>query len=111
MNMAFIIMQSCDYRYILSNSIGMQHQMRFSLCGEIENMRNYFNLNDQINNALIDLEIRRIGIDRATYDKKIISDWWIYGHNNIHENTADEIVTISCAPDVSQCPLFLRPDD
>lgn len=96
MSMAFILFQVCDIRYILDNSVGMQHQMSFSLRGNIENMRNYFLLNDDINEDLIEMEIQRIGINYTDYKIKILQDWWIYGKHHIKENTADEIITFDC---------------
>ena len=39
MSMAFILFEACDERLVLPHSIEMQHQMSFSLGGEIESMR------------------------------------------------------------------------
>jgi len=107
MSMAFVIMQTCDKRYVLQNSVGMQHQMSFGIRGSIESMRNYFDLNDQINSKLVDLQTKRIGIDKAAFEKKTAHDWWLYGEKNVKENVADETVIVSCSDDVSieVCPL------
>lgn len=96
MSMAFNIFQSCNNRYILDDSIGMQHQMSFGLKGNIESIRNYFNFHDQINNQLIQKEIDRIGISKELYMQYIINDWWIYGLDNIKLNTADKKIFYLC---------------
>lgn len=96
MSMAFIIFQSCNHRYILADSIGMQHQMSFGVQGSVETIRNQFQLHDQINNQWIQFQIDRIGISRNQYMDLITNDWWIYGEDNLVQNTADEIILYSC---------------
>ena len=100
MSMAFILFQACDERLVLPHSIGMQHQMSFALRGEIESMRTSFEMHDAVNNKLIDMEVERIGISREAYDQKIAHDWWIVGHDNVEENTADEVVVYTCSPEL-----------
>jgi ATP-dependent protease ClpP protease subunit len=100
MSMAFVVFQACDHRMVLSNSIGMQHQMSFHLKGDIENIRTAFHLHDTINEKIIKRETTRINITRQDYQQKIDHDWWIFGEDNILENTADEIVLLSCSPDI-----------
>ena len=55
MSMGFVIMQSCTNRYVMFDSIGMQHQMSLGLHGNIENIRSHFSLLDRINNVIIDI--------------------------------------------------------
>jgi ATP-dependent protease ClpP protease subunit len=98
MSMAFIIMQACDGRFVLENSVGMQHQMSMSMRGDIENLRSMFRLHDRMNERMIRMEIDKIGIDREDYMERIINDWWLYGEDNVDENTADEVILYSCAP-------------
>jgi len=100
-SMAFAIFQSCDYRFVLENSIGMQHQMSFGIKGNIENIRNLFALNNQINEKLIELELKKIQMDKKEYLEKTINDWWIYGDDNIAYNTADELSLISCSTNLN----------
>lgn len=126
MSMAFVIFQACDHRMVLDNSLGMQHQMSFGMRGPIEPLRKLFQMHDAINEEIIAMEIERIGIQRQDYDKKIAHDWWIYGQDNLKQNTADEIILMDCDPSLygifntrieknghyrfrvqtHQCPLF-----
>jgi len=96
MSMGFVIMQSCTKRYVMFDSIGMQHQMSLGLKGNIENLRNHFRLIDRVNNILIDMEIKKIGIAKESYLLKILSDWWLYGEENVFESVADELITVRC---------------
>lgn len=100
MSMAFVIFQACDHRMVMEHSIGMQHQMSFGLRGNIENMRNSFDMHDEINENIISMELAKIGIDRQTYNEKIAHDWWIVGQDNINQNTADELILYSCSPEI-----------
>jgi len=100
MSMAFIIMQACNFRYVMFDSIGMQHQISFGMKGNIENFKSQFNLIERVNNMLIDMEIKKIGITRDEYLSKILSDWWLYGEENVKSNVADELITVRCAPSI-----------
>jgi len=100
MSMGFVIMQSCTNRYVMFDSIGMQHQMSLGLRGNIENIRTHFSLLDRINNAIIDIEIAKIKMDREVYLKKILSDWWLFGEENVKEGVADKLVTVKCIPSI-----------
>jgi len=98
MSMAFVLFQACNVRMVVPHSIGMQHQMSFSLRGDMEKIRTSFHMHDVINDQLIEKERERIGLTRQAYDDKVAHDWWIVGPQNIEENTADEVVVYSCAP-------------
>ena len=100
MSMGFVIMQSCTNRYIMFDSVGMQHQMSLGLRGNIENIRTHFGLLDRINNVIIDMEITKIRMERDVYLKKILSDWWLFGEENVKEGVADKLVTVKCIPSI-----------
>ena len=100
MSMGFVIMQSCTNRYVMFDSVGMQHQMSLGLHGNIENIRTHFSLLDRINNVIIDMEINKIKIDREFYLKKILSDWWLFGEESVKEGVADKLVTVKCVPSI-----------
>jgi len=100
MSMGFVIMQSCSKRYALFDSIGMQHQISLGMKGSIENFKTHFNMIERVNNILIEMEIRKIGINREEYLLKIISDWWIYGEENKESGIVDEIITLKCYPGI-----------
>jgi len=100
MSMGFVIMQACTRRYAMFDSIGMQHQMSLGMKGNIENFKNHFSLIERVNNMLIDMEIKKIGISRNEYLENIISDWWSYGIENVENNIVDELVNVRCTPSV-----------
>jgi len=100
MSMGFVIMQSCSKRYAMFDSIGMQHQMSLGMKGNLENFKTHFNLIERVNNMLIDMEIKKIGISRADYLENILSDWWSYGIENVENNIVDELINVKCTSNV-----------
>jgi ATP-dependent protease ClpP protease subunit len=100
MSMGFIIMQSCSKRYALFDSIGMQHQMSLGMKGNMENFKSQFHMIERVNNILIDMEIKKIGIDKNEYLSKVISDWWSYGEENLKNGIVDEMITVRCNPSI-----------
>jgi len=100
MSMGFVIMQSCTRRYAMFDSIGMQHQMSLGMKGNIENFKNHFNLIERVNDMLIDMEIKKIGITKEEYLENIISDWWSYGIENVENNIVDDLINVKCTPNV-----------
>jgi len=100
MSMGFIIMQSCSKRYVMFDSIGMQHQMSLGMKGNIENFKNHFGLINRVNNMLIEMEIKKIGIEKSDYLNKILSDWWLYGDENVINGVADELINVRCIPSI-----------
>ena len=69
-SMAFVIFQSCPYRYIRKSSILMQHQMSFGTKGEIE--KSYVNF---INNMKNFRTIKRLKLKLEDFENKIMNDW------------------------------------
>ena len=83
-SMAFHIYQYCDFRYVIPNSKLMQHQISISgLEGNLKNIKNYITMVEEMNNMMITIESNRLKIQRDIYEKKIESDWWIYGGEKI----------------------------
>ena len=124
MSMAFHIFQHCDKRLILPNTILMQHQMSLQTSGQLENINNYLNLLNAVNERLIQIESTRLKISPEEYKYNIMSDWWLYGEEAITQNVADELIdSVGCDTNllfndtiiieynilkkISKCPLLL----
>jgi ATP-dependent Clp protease protease subunit len=97
MSMAFIIMQACNKRYVLFDSIGMQHQISLGVKGDIENFKTYFNFIERVNDLLINMETKKIGLDIEKYLSNIMNDWWLFGYENVENNVADELINLKCS--------------
>jgi len=96
-SMAFCIFQECDVRYVTPSSILMQHQMSVGVSDQYENLKNRIKLLDSINRDATKRQAARIGLTEAEFNAKVLSDWWIYGAENVDANTADGVVQVGCS--------------
>lgn len=92
MSMAFHIFQNCNVRLVLATSVLMQHQMSTVTYGNLENIKNYITMLDKVNKYYAVFESSRLNITVDEYKRKVESDWWIYGYENIIEKTADYMI-------------------
>lgn len=96
LSMGFIITQACSTRYVLPSSVLMQHQAAFGLQGSTRHVETYYKFVLDTLEVLEHEQADRIGISHEDFMRKTHDDWWIFGKNNIAENTADELVTVVC---------------
>lgn len=97
-SMGFVILQSCNKRYVTDYSTLMQHQMSYGIMNEKEKIENYVNYIRQMDNKLTYMQSKKIGIESSKFKKKTFNDWWLFGENSIYENCADELIDVSCSP-------------
>lgn len=95
-SMAFIITQSCPYRYGMASSVLMQHQMALSLGGEINRINSYMTYIKSLKSSLDEMQSNRIGMKLDVFQEKVKDEWWIYGSENVKNNILDEIVILKC---------------
>ena len=100
-SMAFSFLQSCPNRYIMKDSILMQHQMSASVKGQYENMKTRMQLLESINKRLKQKQADRIGLSLEEFNAKTISDWWLFGEDAIEQNVADKVVMVTCEPELT----------
>ena len=95
-SMAFVILQSCEYRYTISSGILMQHQMSLDVGGNLFNIRTYMDMIDKININLDIIQANRLNMDYDEFVRKITNDWWISSFTAKEDNVVDDIVMITC---------------
>lgn len=96
-SMAFIILQNCFNRYVISSSTLMQHQMSLNeLRGPLNNLLNYLEMINSISDSLDNDVSKRLGLSLEDYRNKIKNDWWLTGYTAILQGVADEIVIVGC---------------
>lgn len=99
-SMAFSIFQECDNRYVTPSSILMQHQMAVGLKDQYENLKNYLKLLEAMNEDYLYRESARIGLTYEQFKAKILSDWWLFGEQNVDSNVADAVVYVGCSQEL-----------
>tara|TARA_Y100000992_G_C21199947_1_gene459910 strand:- start:196 stop:879 length:684 start_codon:yes stop_codon:yes gene_type:complete len=95
-SMAFAILQSCKERYIMQSSRLMQHQISFGIRDSFYKISNYVSYIAQIENFLIELQSKKIRMDKKLFVEKTMNDWWLFGNNAIFNNVADKFVDVTC---------------
>ena len=96
LSMGFVIFQYCPVRYVLENSILMQHQMSLKVGGPIKNIDTYMSFVKSMGDDIDKHQADRIGKTYAEFSELVAHDWWIFGRNNVLNNTADELVNAMC---------------
>lgn len=129
MSMAFAITQACKSRYIMENSVLMQHQMSLGIEGQIENIKEYMKFINSIDKNMDEKQAKRMEISVNEFKDNTRHDWWLYGKDIIHKNAADKMVNVLCSPELlnktmthtlnimwfevevtySKCPLIRNP--
>jgi ATP-dependent protease ClpP protease subunit len=100
-SMGFVILQSCQTRYILPHSIIMQHQASLTVQGPIEQARNHFKLVEKIDRKSNIRQSKRMGLTTEAFHEMAEHDLWLYADEIIEVNAADKIVNVICDFDVN----------
>lgn len=130
-SMAFAIFQSCKKRYVMQNSILMQHQMAIKIDDQFSRVNTYMNFIDSLKLTLDQKQASRLGMTVPLFNRAINNDWWLFGDLIIKFNAADGIVAVICEPSIMSktydfsfmthnayvqytyclCPLVVQPID
>jgi len=95
-SMAFAILQACQERYVLDNSIIMQHVMSYGLEGQEPNNWSLANALHRMNKKMDEDQAERIGLSYKEFREKVRDDWWLLGDEAVDANAADEMATATC---------------
>jgi ATP-dependent protease ClpP protease subunit len=96
-SMSFAILQACDDRVVMSNSVTMQHFASFGIPPQPENKVDSFL--GMIKSALDVLEsgqAKRIGKSVAEFKKDVRDDLWLYGAQAVKYGAADRVAPVLC---------------
>lgn len=105
-SMAFIVFQACQTRYILPNSILMQHQMALMTMGQIERIRSEMEMYESVERELNQRQADRLKMSLEDFTSKVSNDWWMHGNEIMRNNAADGVVNVMCSSEFRRCPLY-----
>lgn len=129
-SMAFALMQVCNDRVVMENSVMMQHYASYGVQPQPENKVNTFSgMIKSALNLLETFQAARIGKSVSTFKNDIRDDLWLYGEQAVKYGAADRVAPATCdaattkatyTEDVtvlifklkvtwSQCPLITSP--
>ena len=95
-SMGFVILQSCPLRTALKGSMIMQHQISTRLYDEKAKLKNYMHYIDNMEDELIEMQSRRIGITKKEFIDKTYHDWYLTPKMALKYNVIDKIVKVGC---------------
>lgn len=99
-SMASAIVESLPgRRYVTSNGILMFHRAKGGFEGQFEEgeVEQQLALWKSIVRGMEQRSANRVGLSLEAYKAKVKDEWWIYGFDNVTQNTADEIVSLTCS--------------
>ena len=96
-SMGFVILQSCDKRYVTPLATLMQHQISYGIMNEKAKVESYFEFIKQIGDELTEMQAKKIGITSKRFNEKTYNDWWLFGKNALKNKCADEMVDVKCS--------------
>jgi len=126
-SMGFVLLQSCNNRYIRPYGTIMQHQISYAIKNEKGKIDNYAKFIDQIEDTLLDIQSSKIGLNVSDFKYKTMNDWWLVGKYAKENNCVDQIADVFCDKEIttsnytekigpytfvySNCPLISDPID
>lgn len=96
-SMGFVIFQACKNRYIMSHSILMQHQLSYGVRNEKYKIDSYVSFVNSLEDQLVDIQSKRLGLMPDDFKLKTMNEWWIYGENILLEKSGDRLVELECS--------------
>ena len=95
-SMAFVILQSCDKRYVLDSSIIMQHVASYGVNGQAPNNVSMVNFLEKMVETMDRKQAKRIGLEYDEFKARTRNDLWLYGVDAVSFGAADEVVNVTC---------------
>lgn len=100
-SMGFALLQACKVRLVTPMASLMQHQMTFTIQGEIERVQNYMAAFRPYSRALDRMQAKRLGLSEEAFNTRISNEWWLFGAAAIYRhNAADGVAEVACTPDL-----------
>jgi len=96
-SMAFTILQHCHKRFIMGDSLMMQHEAWLMAYGEYPNFLSWVKLISTVIDKVENSTATRMHMPMAEYKKKIANDWWMYGKQGLKQKAADKLVRVICS--------------
>lgn len=95
-SMGYAILQGCPTRLVRDSSILMQHQMSFGTRGPIEQVNNYVDFVNQMEDQTNRKQASRLNMTVDQFKEKTVNDWWTFGQTAVDTNQADGMVHLLC---------------
>jgi ATP-dependent protease ClpP protease subunit len=86
-------------RHVTESGVMMFHRASGTFKGQFEDgeLESRLRLWKKIVRKMEETNAKRIGITLAEYKVKRKDEWWLYGEENVNENTADVVSVVKCS--------------
>lgn len=95
-SMAFVILQSCETRYVLDSSLIMQHVATYGLQGEAPKNWKLVQMIHRMLDVMDKAQADKLKLSLSEFRGKTRDDWWLLGNDAVEARAADETVEVSC---------------
>lgn len=101
-SMAFVILQSCDTRYVMESSIVMQHVASYGVQGEAPKNWKLVQMIQRMLDVLDKSQADRLKLSLSEFRSKTRDDWWLLGSDTVAARAADKTVKVTCSPELAR---------
>lgn len=101
-SMAFAILQSCSYRYVVPGSVLHQHQASMEVQGTLKKIENSLAFAKEMTEKSNKLSAERMNMSVSEFQYNFVEDRYIYEENAIKVGAADGLIHIHCSPSLTK---------
>lgn len=107
-SMAFVTLQVSETRLITETGVLMSHGISGGMQGNIQEIEKQIDFMRKLENLLLDLLAKRLGLTREELRAKHNPEWWIVGANEaIKANAVDGVASVTCSKEVKASKLIV----
>jgi ATP-dependent protease ClpP protease subunit len=98
-SMAFVILQACNERISMDNSVHMQHVASYGVEGDAPNNLSFVMFLEKTLKIMQKMQAERLGLSVPKFNQKTRNDWWLFGGEEpVKHNITDKTETVTCSP-------------
>jgi ATP-dependent protease ClpP protease subunit len=108
-SMAFVTLQASETRLITETGALMSHGISGGAQGNIQEIEKQIDFMRKLENMLLDILAKRLGLTREALRAKHNPEWWMVGANEaVKANAVDGVASVSCSKEVKESKLIVH---
>lgn len=107
-SMAFVTLQATETRLITQTGVLMSHGISGGAQGNVKEIEKQLEFMKKLENLLLDLLAKRLGLTREELRAKHNPEWWIVGAGEaVKVNAVDGVASVTCSKEVKASKLIV----
>lgn len=107
-SMAFVTLQASETRLVTETGVLMSHGISGGVQGNIQEIEKQIDFMRKLENMLLDILAKRLGLTREELRAKHNPEWWIVGANEaVKANAVDGVASVTCSKEVKASKLIV----